>query len=765
MVLYRFMSNKIKKNLDPPYSLRRTGENRLHIATILFFLVSLLFFGSGCVQHTELDTYINPAEINAGIVKEEGKSAVLEEEVAASGDTKRQKSQTITGVGEGKNEVLSQLPDQVKKRFYGEPEADDEEGIQLNFDNADIYEVIKLIAETLELNYIIDPQVKGVVNIQSGKKVPLGQLFSVFKKILHINGLDIRSEGHYDYIYVTQKSSAEVIRSPEQIGQLKDSPRQMIQVVPVIHLSASEAQKLIEPYLSDQGVIYELPVHNMLIVNDYESKVMDVLMILAKLDIAPLASLKVRLVRVDNAPLFDLRDELIEILDALKVNSKNHEGVSVMGLERINSLLLVSSDEALIRTAVKWVEDLDTIPTLDRDNIYIYNVRNSIASDLSELVNSLIAEEEPQSKTSNATKKKNQGTTTSRAQPAAINQIRQKQKEETKKTLSSLRFAGDPVLFADDDRNIILIRALPPDYSRIVKIMERLDNLPRQVLVEVIVAEVSLTDNLSFGVEWALHNNDLSINGSEYEQNFLSNLGSAGALDGGAGFTYNILSSAGDLRFLLKALASETDLSILFSPQVLVLNNETATLNVGDQVPIVTSETQNDVTSGSVDRTVQYKDTGVILNVTPQINYNGIILLDISQTVSRALPIAEGQGVDSNIIQSRDMKTKLAVKDGQSIMIGGLITRDESYSEAGIPLLMDLPVVGNLFKTQSTDIDKKELLIMVTPYVIETEDVLDQYIKQFDHKMNELRDAIYEGDRPVISNIEKKGGRRGVDKL
>jgi general secretion pathway protein D len=182
-------------------------------------------------------------------------------------------------------------------------------------------------------------------------------------------------------------------------------------------------------------------------------------------------------------------------------------------------------------------------------------------------------------------------------------------------------------------------------------------------------------------------------------------------------------------------------------------------------VPIVTSETQNEVTTGSVDRTVQYKDTGVILNVTPQINYNGIILLDISQTVSRALPIAEGQGVDSNIIQSRDMKTKLAVKDGQSIMIGGLITRDESYSEAGIPLLMDLPVVGNLFKTQSTDIDKKELLIMVTPYVIETEDVLDQYIKQFDQKMNELRDAIYEGDRPVISNIEKKGGRRGVDKL
>ncbi len=747
MDLHGFMSDKKLKSLPPAYDSFFLGKKLL--AGVGFFFVACLFLlSTGCVRHAEMGPIaVNPGEIAAGIVKEEGKSAVLEAEVTLARDAERPKSYAIEATGEGKNKALSQLPAKITRKEPGSAAREGEEaedGIKLNFDNADIYEVIQVIAETLELNYIIDPQVKGVVNIQSGQKVPLSQLFSVFQKILHINGLDIRSEGFYDYIYVAKKSSAEAIHSPDQIGQLKDSSARVIQIVPVVHLAAMEALKLIEPYLSDQGTIYDLSPQNMLIVNDYESKVIDALMVLAKLDVAPFASLNVRLVRVDNAPLYDLRDEVLEVLNALRVNTKNFDGVSVMAIERVNSLLLVSNDKSLINIAWRWIEDLDTVPTLDRDNIYIYNVRNSIASELAELISSLIAEEDPQSRT---TQKK---TTTDKddpkkAQPAP----KKKTSDGTKKSLSALRFAGEPVLLADDDRNIVLIRALPPDYSRVVKLLERLDNMPRQVLIEVIVAEVSLNDGLEFGVEWALHNNDLKINhdkGSEYTQNF--SFGSPEVVTGATGFAYSVATKIGDApRLLLKALATQTDVSILFSPQVLVLNNETATLNVGDQVPIVTSETQNDTLSGtvsnSVDRTVQYKDTGVILTVTPQINYNGIILLDIQQTVSNALPISPDQGVDSNIIQSRDMKTKLAVKDGQSIMVGGLIQRNETKGETGVPLLKDIPLFGHLFKTETSTMDKKELLIMVTPYVIETEDVLDQYIKEFGHTMTELRDNLH----------------------
>ncbi|MCK5611330.1 hypothetical protein KAR91_56190, partial [Candidatus Pacearchaeota archaeon] len=530
--------------------------------------------------------------------------------------------------------------------------------------------------------------------------------------------------------YVAKKSSADAIRSPEQIGQLQDSSARVIQIIPVMHMSAQEALKLIEPYLSAQGSIHDLPLYNMLIINDYESKVIDALMVLAKLDIAPLAFLKVRLVRVDNVPLFDLRDELIEILDALKVNTKNFDGVSVMALERINSLLLVSNNEAMIKTAWKWIEDLDVVPSLDRDNIYIYNVRNSIASELTDLVSSLIAEEDPKSKTIQKKAAAQKGTKKA--------QSTKKKTSGGKKSLSTLRFAGEPVLFADDDRNIILIRALPPDYSRIVKLLERLDNMPRQVLVEVIVAEVDLTDTLSLGVQWALHNNDLKINDSQYTQEFKTEL-----VPDISGFTYQVL-SGGAQRALLKTLSSQTDLTFLSSPQVLVLNNETATVNVGDSVPIETSSTQTGTgdTSVSVDKTIQYKDTGVILEVTPQINYNGVILLDIKQTVSSAVPTTTGV-TSSATIKTAELKTKLAVKDGQSIMIGGMIKRDEDFQEDGVPLLKDIPLLGYLFKYESSTVTKKELLIMVTPYVIETEDVLDQYIKEFGQKMAELRESLH----------------------
>lgn len=629
MDLYGFMSEKSKERRQHA---RDTRNGLLSVGALLFF-VSVLLFTGGCVRHAKLGpTAINPAEIASGIVKEEDKSAILEAEVALSQVAERPKSYKVPAFEDGKNKALSQLPAKITRKGLWPDDQEGEDGIQLNFDNADIYEVIQVIAETLELNYIIDPQVKGVVNIQSGKKVPLRQLFSVFKKILHINGLDIRSEGFYDYIYVAKKSSADVIRSAEQIGQLQDSSARVIQIVPITHISAQEALKLIEPYLSDQGSIHDLPVHNMLIVNDYESKVIDALMVLARLDIAPLASLNVRLVRVDNAPLFDLRDELIEILDALKINTKNFDGVSVMALERINSLLLVSNDEAMVNTAWRWIEDLDTVPTLDRDNIYIYNVRNSIASELAELISSLIADEDPKSKTTQ--KKTTRGKDAKKAQPVA----KKKTSDGTKKSLSTLRFAGEPVLFADDDRNIILIRALPPDYSRIVKLLERLDNIPRQVLVEVIVAEVDLTDTLSLGVQWALHNNDLKINDSQYTQEFATSL-----VPDISGFSYQVL-SGGAQRALLRTLKEMTDLSFLSSPQVLVLNNETATVNVGDQVPVETSSTQTGTgdTSVSVDKTIQYKDTGVILEVTPQINYNGVILLDIKQTVSSAVPTTTG---------------------------------------------------------------------------------------------------------------------------
>ncbi|HEX9715409.1 MAG TPA: hypothetical protein VGA28_06940, partial [Desulfurivibrionaceae bacterium] len=319
----------------------------------------------------------------------------------------------------------------------------------------------------------------------------------------------------------------------------------------------------------------------------------------------------------------------------------------------------------------------------------------------------------------------------------------------------NLHFAGEPLLLADDGRNIILIRALTPDYTRLVKLMERLDNLPRQVLIEVMVVEVTLNDSWQFGIEWALKNNQLKIDGTKYGQSFTTDFASKIT----SGFSYSVFRSAEDVVALINAIADQTDTTLLSSPQILVLNNEEASVNVGDQVPILTSQSVP-ITSNPTDlfqtSTVQYKDTGTLLKVRPRINHDGLVILDVVQQVS-SVKVNTFGGTDSPIISTRELKTRLAVKNGQSIMMGGLINKDNSITQSKIPLLGDIPLLGWAFKYESHKNDKTELLVMITPYVIETDDVLDQYIKKFQEKMQGLRPGIRGKDTAVAqtAKVEK----------
>ena len=628
----------------------------------------------------------------------------------------------------------------IKRQAVSKPlKSEEGEGVVLNFDNADIYEFIQVIAETLDLNYIIDPQVKGVVNIRSSKEISRDQLYDVFHKVLNINGLDIRREGANYYIFSSRKPMAQTVYGPEQAGKLGESPRMITQIVPIVHLSSSQAIKLIEPSISEQGIIHDLPSQNTLIISDFESKVVDALMMLSRLDVSPLSFLKVRMVKVEKAPLYDLSDELAEILAALRINRKDHLGVSVQPLERVNSLLLVSNSEASLNNAEKWIRELDVVPSEGRDNIYIYNVRNSVATELADLVISVIEDKPGMSGSPAKAKPKTTGKNVRNLRASAT-----RLKKKTEGSAGSLKFSGDPVLKSDDTRNIILIRALPDDYIEIVKLLERLDNLPRQVLIEVMVAEVLLSDSWDLGIEWAFRNHELDINGDVgYRDTFDFDLANLAA---GSGFSYSFLSNNQRVTALLHTLASQTDLTILSSPQVLVLNNETASVDVGQEVPIITTETVNDdissPTSTSVDRTVQYKNTGVILNVTPRINYNGIIILDIDQQVSEAQEENTTSGIDSPIIIKRQIKTKLALKDGETILIGGMIQKKDDTGESGIPYLKNIPILGWLFKHRSETTRKTELLIMISAHVIESEDVLDKYFRLFKNKMDTFRKEL-----------------------
>jgi len=274
----------------------------------------------------------------------------------------------------------------------------------------------------------------------------------------------------------------------------------------------------------------------------------------------------------------------------------------------------------------------------------------------------------------------------------------------------------------------------------------------------VLVAEVTLNDSWEFGIEWALKNNQLKIDGTKYGQTFKTDFASSIK----SGFSYSVFRSASDVVGLLNALAAETDVSLLSSPQILVLNNEQAFVNVGDQVPIVTSESVPLTSTDLRTSTVQYKDTGTILKVRPRINYDGVVILDIDQQVSAALENKLG-GTNSPIISTRELKTKLAVKNGQSIMMGGLIKKGNTTTQNKIPLLGDIPLLGWAFKYEKQSNAKTELLVMITPYVIESDDVLEQYIKKFQEKMQGLRKGLDVKSPPAAKPAAKADNQAPQD--
>ena len=282
-------------------------------------------------------------------------------------------------------------------------------------------------------------------------------------------------------------------------------------------------------------------------------------------------------------------------------------------------------------------------------------------------------------------------------------------------------------IIPDPIRNALVIEATPGDYTRVEDILRQIDIPPRQVLIEATIAEILLEDKMDLGVEWQyLRTNNFSSN----------DLVSASA-NGTTGLTYAIEFS-NDVLHSIEALAQKNKVNILSSPHVLASDNKEAKIDVADEIPIVSSETT--VTSGSeplITTDIQYRDTGVMLTVTPHINERGLVTMDIYQEVSDLAENVEVAGVSYPSFFKRTVSTTLTVGHGQTIVLGGLIRENKSGGRSGVPLLMDIPILGYLFGATNRSLSKTELIILLTPRVISTLDEVAAVTKEFESKVSE----------------------------
>jgi general secretion pathway protein D len=266
--------------------------------------------------------------------------------------------------------------------------------------------------------------------------------------------------------------------------------------------------------------------------------------------------------------------------------------------------------------------------------------------------------------------------------------------------------------------NTLIFQGAPESYTQLVGLLQELDRPPRTALIEVTVAEVRLGESENLGIEWALNNRSIG-------DGYTATGGTLGNLSiGSSGLLVRILTPGGQTRAVINALASQNKARVLSSPRVMARSGESATIQVGQEVPIITSQQTTGSTVGGgigiqpgILQTVQYKQTGVILRVRPVIHSSGRIELDVQQEVSSAAATNTGVNV-SPTFSTRKVETKLSLGDAETVLLAGLISQNQSRSDAGIPVLKDIPGVGQLFRTNTDQTDRTELVVLITPYLV-----------------------------------------------
>ena len=327
--------------------------------------------------------------------------------------------------------------------------------------------------------------------------------------------------------------------------------------------------------------------------------------------------------------------------------------------------------------------------------------------------------------------------TSSLIKTASTKEVVVTNKKAVKSTGSSSMNDIQLKIVADETNNAIVILANESEFRSIKSVIEELDVLPLQVLIEVSIVEVTLTDELSYGLEWFLQHNGIQ---DKFDASTTLDLNAGAGIGAIApGFSLLLNGSGSLVQAVFNTLASESKLNVVSSPSLMALDNHTATIRVGDQQPVQVSSaksTNNDVLTQSI----EYKSTGVLLSVTPRVNAGGLVTMELSQEVTDVGSIDDATGQRSFL--QRNINSTVAVQDGSTIILGGLITENEVNVDSGVPGLRSIPLLGWLFSKTSTSKIKRELIVLITPRVIYDHKNASKITQEYAEKMQLLKSSL-----------------------
>ncbi len=630
---------------------------------------------------------------------------------------------------------------------HPQPDAKPAEEASLNFEAADIREVAKVIlADYLKESYTIDPQIVGTVTFRTVRPIAIKDLLPTLEMLLRQNNAAVvREEGIYKVLPVGKvRGSVSPILGSASMPSIP--PGFSVVVVPLRYVGAKEMERLLQPFASDNTVRVD-EFRNLVILAGNQREIRHLIDAIEMFDVDFLAGYSVGVFPLRSADVKTLMQDLDKVFGPT-AQSPLAGAVRVIPLERMNALLIVTVNPQYLETAATWIQRLDTIGgTGGGSRLFVYPVRNGKAENLSQLVGDLFASR--RTSTTAPTLAPGQRPTEIRTAPFGQPQ------PTPQTTTTSVTPAGGLATFslpggvgitqnevrviADKDTNSLLIVATSGDYEVIEQALRKLDVIRRQVLVEVTLAEVTLTDELSFGIDWFLksRNNTSGTIRTLAPGLPATQTGSVGVFNGGLQL---INMTGNEIRAVLQTFGNDNRAKILASPQVMVLDNEKAEIKVGDRISVQT-QAQTGVSTGSgVLNSYQYLETGVLLSVTPRINSGGLVTLEVNQEVSEVGSTPAGN--PNPDISTRSAKTSVVVASGESITLGGLIRETKAYDSTGIPLLSKIPLIGAAFGTQHFTRRRTELILVITPKIVSDPAQARDATQELRERMPSLRGSL-----------------------
>lgn len=595
--------------------------------------------------------------------------------------------------------------------------------ITLNFVNADIKDVAKaILGDYLKLNYALGSGVQGTVTIETSRPLSKEDVLPSFEQALRLNGMAlVVTNGIYKIVAISDaphETGVNVVRSTRN----SDVPGYGVEIVPMKYIGADEMKRLLEPLAPAQDSIHADTSRNVLMIQGTQQERATMLDNIALFDVDWLSGMSFALYTPQYMDAQGLAKELGEVLGGR--NSPLSSLVKLVPIDRLNAVLAISPQVRYLSQLQKWVERLDKPGQASDRRIFVYYVQNGRATDLAGVLLKVLGGGEKAKKGQIAAtySPDNMGGAPSLG-PSGMPRQGSDVSQEASDYYDETPMPGEAgqgisvdgmqglTITADEANNALVIMGTASEYSVVESALRQLDTVPLQVMLEASIAEVTLSDSLKYGVQYFFkfgNNNEIR----------LSEGNSAAISAAYPAFSYSY-ASGDNIKIILDALSSVTHVDVISSPHILVLNNQTATLQVGDQVPVATTTSQSTTAPDSpIVSSIQYHDTGVILKVTPRVNRGGMVMMDISQEVSNVAK-TESSAIDSPTIQQRKISSTVAVQDNETIALGGLMKESRTQSNSGIPLLKDIPVLGNLFKSTGKDSGKTELMVLITPRVID----------------------------------------------